>query len=81
MTLRESAADGLGLFPREISVPALIAACADRPAPEPIFDALRRITGQSFGPDLDAWRAWWRRTRKRAPVPAAHGYTGSRGDR
>ncbi|MBN1264252.1 MAG: HEAT repeat domain-containing protein [Anaerolineales bacterium] len=42
-----------------IAVPILIEMANHDPNPPVIFDALQKISGESFGEDLSAWQQWW----------------------
>ena len=59
--LRERAAEALGLIGDEAAIDGLIEALASDAAPvrQQASRSLRRITGESWGDDSDAWRRWW----------------------
>ena len=60
ISLREHAAEALGLIRAEAAIDALIESLAhDAPSVRlQVVRSLRRITGESFGDDADAWRSW-----------------------
>lgn len=65
---RERAASALGRIGDPAAVPALCDALGDRSAPvrKEAALALATLTGQDFGTDAAAWRAWWE---ARHPAP------------
>ena len=68
--LRASAAEALGRIGGETAVPLLIEVLS-RDAPpvrQKAADALRSLTGKSWGTDADAWRRWWE-SRGSTPAP------------
>jgi hypothetical protein len=61
ISLREHAAEALGLIGAEAAIDALIESLVkDAPSVRlQVVRSLRRITGESFGDDADAWWGWW----------------------
>ena len=69
--LRASAAEALGRIGGETAVPLLIEVLRGDAPPvrQQAADALRVLTGESWGTDAEAWRRWWESRGSTPPPP------------
>ena len=66
--LRVSAATTLGSLRNATSIPLLIPHVTDGIIGRDVIGALYRLTGQDFGNEPEAWRAWLRTDGEKAPL-------------